>query len=126
MKEKIEFTIPLNPRTKKNNQRIIYNKKLNRQMVIQSDKYLQYEKEAKEHIPELHIDYKVNIKAVYYRETKHRVDLINLHGALHDILTKYGCIEDDNVNIVYSTDGSYVDYDKDNPRTEITITKIGD
>ena len=74
----------------------------------------------------MHIDYPINLKAVYYRKTKHRVDLINLHGALHDILIKCGCILDDNCNIIVSTDGSRVYYDKDNPRTEVTITKIGE
>ena len=121
-----QFIIPVNPKTKKNSQQIIYNRKKKRHMIIQNQSYLSYEQICSEYIPQLHIDYPVNIKAVYYRATKHRVDLTNLHEALHDILIKYGCIVDDNYKIVHSTDGSYVDFDKENPRTEITITRIGE
>ena len=56
--------------------------------------------------------------------TKHRVDITNLHSALHDILVHYQVIEDDNSNIVKATDGSRVLYDKENPRTEIYITRF--
>jgi Holliday junction resolvase RusA-like endonuclease len=56
--------------------------------------------------------------------THRRVDLCNLHAALHDILVKYQVIEDDNSKIVVSTDGSRVLYDKDHPRTEVVITEV--
>lgn len=72
------------------------------------------------------IDYPVNIKAVYYMPTNRRVDLCNLHEALCDILVKYGVIADDNFKIVHSMDGSRVYKDKNNPRTEILITKVED
>ena len=52
-------------------------------------------------------------------------DLTNLHEALHDILVKYHVIADDNCKIIVSTDGSRVLYDRENPRTEVTITKAG-
>lgn len=68
------------------------------------------------------IDFGVNVKAIYYMPTKQRVDLINLHAALHDCLVKKGVIIDDNCNIIKSTDGSRVSYDKENPRTEVTIS----
>lgn len=70
------------------------------------------------------IDYRVNIKAWYYMPTRRRVDITNLHEALHDILVKYGVIADDNCKIVFSTDGSRVLYDKNNPRTEVEITEV--
>lgn len=72
------------------------------------------------------IDYPVNVKAVFYMQTKRKVDLTNLHEALHDILVKYGVLEDDNFKIIQSTDGSRVSYDKWNPRTEVEITRAGD
>ena len=56
--------------------------------------------------------------------TKRRVDLGNLQASTCDILVKYKVIADDNCKIVASMDGSKVFYDKDNPRTEITITKL--
>ena len=71
------------------------------------------------------IDYPVNVKATYYMPTKCKVDIVNLHSALHDILVKCGVLKDDNCRIVVSTDGSRVRYDKENPRTEIEITSEG-
>ncbi|PID82024.1 MAG: hypothetical protein CSB16_03440 [Clostridiales bacterium] len=69
------------------------------------------------------IDYPVNVKSVYYRATRHKVDLNNLHSALHDCLVKAGVLEDDNYKIIASTDGSRVEIDKENPRVEIEICK---
>ena len=63
----------------------------------------------------------VNVRALFYMPTKRRVDLVNLLQALLDILVKYDVLEDDNCNIVASTDGSRVLYDKENPRTEVII-----
>jgi Holliday junction resolvase RusA-like endonuclease len=56
--------------------------------------------------------------------TKRRVDLTNLLEAIDDILVKYGVLEDDNYNIIDNHDGSRVYYDKENPRTEITINLL--
>ena len=119
----MKFIINLEPRTKKNSQQIIICK--GRPMIIPSKQYKQYEKDCKIFMPKVEtIDYPVNVKAVYYMKTKRRVDLTNLHEALHDILVKYRILEDDNSKIVFSTDGSKVLYDKENPRTEIEIKKI--
>lgn len=120
------FTIKLAPITKKNHQQIIFNKKLGRPMVIPSPQYTQYEKDCFWFMPKLSepINRMVNIKAVFYMPTHRRVDLVNLQEALLDVLVKYRVIEDDNSKIVYSMDGSYVDYDKENPRTEVEIWEI--
>ena len=120
----IEFTIPIKPCIKKNSQQIIFNRKLKRYMIIQGSQYLQYEKECEPYIPKLNIDYAVNVKTVFYMPSRRRVDLSNLLEAVHDVMTKYGCIVDDNCNIIYSIDGSCVKYDKENPRTEVEITKL--
>ena len=68
----IRLTIPLNPIPKKNNMQLITTGK--RPRLIPSARYLQYEKDCGYFIkrPDKPIDYKVNIKAVYYRGTKHR------------------------------------------------------
>lgn len=68
----------------------------------------------------------MNIQAIYYRKTKRTVDLTNLNGALHDILTINGVIEDDSYKYVAATDGSRVRFDKENPRTEVIITVYED
>lgn len=121
----MKFTIYLPPITKKNSQQIIYTN--GRPMIIQSKQYRQYEKDCGIFVPRREpIDYPVNVKALYYMATRRKVDLNNLHNALHDVLVKYQVVTDDNSRIIASTDGSRVRYDKGNPRTEIYITEAQD
>lgn len=124
MVKKLTMTIYGNPKTKKNNSRIITNHKTGRPMVIPSRAYKEYEFECGKQLvgKGLHIDYPVNLKAVYYRKDRRRVDLSNLHEALQDILVKYDVLSDDNFTVVVAHDGSRVEIDKENPRTEIEIT----
>ncbi len=119
----VRMTIPLPPVTKKNHQEIWRNGKTGKPFAVPSSQYREYEKAASLFLRPLNIDYPVNVKAVYYMPTRRRVDLINLHSALHDVLVKAGVVTDDNCKIIVSTDGSRVDYDKDNPRTEIEIRR---
>ena len=120
--ELCHFTIRLAPITKKNHSTIITNKTTGKLMVIPSKQYKEYEHESAWFMPHIKtIDRPVNIRAVFYMPTRRRVDLVNLLQALCDILVKYSVIEDDNFNIVAGFDGSRVDYDKENPRTEVWI-----
>ena len=94
-------------------------------MIVQSTDYLDYEKECGWFVRgqgEL-IDYPVNVKCVFYRDSHRRVDLTNLLAAVCDILVKYEVVQDDNCSIIVSHDGSRVLYDKEHPRTEITIER---
>ena len=116
-----------NPATKKNSMQIFKNRKTGQAFLTQSDRYKDYAKDCARQITskyKLKIDYPINLKCVYYRKTKHRVDLTNLLAATCDILTDCGVIADDNCKIVVSHDGSRVDFDKENPRVEIEIKKI--
>lgn len=93
--------------------------------MIPSKQYLQYEKDCRWFVTRGEsIAYPVNVKAVFYMPTRRRVDLVNLEQALLDILVKYNVLADDNSNIVRSMDGSYVDYDKEKPRTEVFIWQV--
>ena len=117
----LKFTIKVAPATKKNSMQVSFKN----HTVRQSKPYLQYEKDCLKVITgtyKLHIEKPVNIKALYFMPTHRRVDLTNLNSALHDVLVKAGVLLDDNCKIVVSTDGSRVLYDKENPRTEVTIT----
>lgn len=117
----IRFTIYENPVTKKNHGQIIRTK--NGPILIPSKPYIKYEAKCKKYMPDIKsITKPVNIKAVYYRSTKHNVDLTNLNSALHDVLVKYKVLQDDNRDIAAMTNGSKVLYDKHNPRTEVEIT----
>lgn len=120
-----EAIIPLNPRTKKNSQKIIKNKRTGSLMVVQNDRYLQYERDAGwflKKIPQP-ISEPVNVKCIFYRKDRTRCDLTNLLEAIDDILVNYGILADDNFNIIVGHDGSRVYVDKNRPRTEIEITK---
>lgn len=131
MAEVWRFNIPLAPVTKKNSSQIAYNKATGRPFVMPSKIYRQYERDC---MPWLTlrggmkffptINRAVNVKCIFYMKTHRRADLTNLLEAVDDILVKYGVLEDDNYNIVAGHDGSRVRYDKDRPRTEITITTL--
>lgn len=126
MTEPITLTIPLPPITKKNSQRIVRCGSYSR--IMPSKQYERYEKDAGHFLrriaPTEPINEPVEVTAVFYMPTRRRVDLTNLLEALDDVLVKYGLLEDDNCRIIASHDGSRVEYDKDNPRTEITIKKM--
>jgi Holliday junction resolvase RusA-like endonuclease len=118
----IEFTIPLPPISKKNSQQII--KLHNRPCIIQSKQYRQYEKDAAPFIPKLPapIKFPVNVEAVFYVSARRKCDLTNYLEAADDVMVKCGLLEDDNCMIICAHDGSRVVWDKDKPRTEISIT----
>ena len=118
------FTIPIEPKTKKNSQQIIMCK--GRPMIIPSKQYKEYEKQAMNYLlfNTTFIDYPVNVECHYYMPTKRKCDLTNLLEATDDVLVKAGILEDDNYTIIESHDGSRVHYDKENPRTEIFIKEI--
>lgn len=115
------FVIPGRPITKKNHSRIFKGKN-GRPFIVPSEQYKRYEADAGWFLKPLGIAARVNVKALYYMPTRHRVDLCNLIAATCDILVKYGVVTDDNSTVIASHDGSRVLYDKDNPRTEIEVT----
>lgn len=116
-----------NPATKKNSMQIFKNSRTGQPFLTQSKRYKDYARDCGRQITGKYkkkIDYPINLKCVYYRKTKHRVDLTNLLAATCDILSDFGVIEDDNCKIVVSHDGSRVKYDKECPRVEIEIEKM--
>lgn len=117
----MKFTIPIEPRTKKNSQQIIIAG--GRPMIIPSKHYKEFEEAALWYVEKIGIDYPVNVKAHFYMKTKRRVDLTNLLEALDDVLVKGGMLVDDNYKIIASHDGSRVFFDKDNPRIEVEIER---
>lgn len=119
-----KFTVPLPPITKKNSQRIVIRGK--KPCILPSEKYKEYENLALWYIPKRGepIDFPVNVKCVFYMPTKRLCDLTNHLEAIDDIMVKAGLLKDDNYKILASHDGSRVMVDKDNPRTEVVITRI--
>lgn len=126
----ISITIPLNPVTKKNSQRIIKCGQYSR--IMPSKQYMQYEKNAGHYLMNTKVKEGLRepikepceVTAIFYMQTRRRVDLTNLLEAVDDVLVKYGFLEDDNSKVIVSHDGSRVMYDKENPRTEVTIRRM--
>ena len=120
----MELVLYGRPITKKNSSRII-TKPYPR--LIPSKQFVSYEKDCLRQISgkyRQNISDKCNLKCIYYMPTRHRVDLVNLLEATCDILVKANVIEDDNCKIIATHDGSFVTYDKNNPRVEITLERI--
>ncbi len=95
-------------------------------MVLPSEAYVKYERDAGWFMPRLDepIERPVNVEALFYMDTARKVDLVNLQEALLDVLVRYRVLADDNSRIVVSMDGSRVLLDRSNPRTEVRITEV--
>ena len=92
-----------NPATKKNSMQIFKNSRTGQRYLSQSKRYKDYARDCGRQITgkyRLNVDYPINLKCVYYRKTKHRVDLTNLLAATRVL------------------------FDKDRPRVEIEIEKV--
>lgn len=125
----IEFTIPVQPITKKNSQQIIINPKTGRPFIIPSKQFRDFEKDCKPYMLQIKneirvIKYPVNVQCVFYVGKKFKYDLTNLLEAIDDVLVNYGILLDDNRDILASHDGSRVFYDPANPRIDITIEEM--
>ena len=129
MRSPLTFTLYSDPRTKKNSRQHMRveneNSGKSYTMPLPSKQFKQYEKDCLKQITgnyRRRITTPVNVKAVYFMQTRRKVDLVNLLEGTCDILRDAGVVEDDNRNIIASHDGSRVYWDKRNPRVEITIT----
>lgn len=123
----IKYIVKLPPVSKKNSQEILTNRKTGRPFIMPSSKYRQYEREAAWFLkprPPRPIECEVSVKCLFYMPNRRRVDLNNLLEAATDLLVSAGVLKDDHCGIVVSHDGSRVLYDKESPRTEITITRM--
>lgn len=121
------ITLTGTPRTKKNSQRIIRRGRFS--SILPSEAYMDYASECAvqllaQRAVNAGISYPVNVACVYYMPTRRKVDLVNLLEATCDILKDNYVVMDDNSDIIAGHDGSRVEYDKQNPRVKITITKI--
>lgn len=117
--------IPFAPASKKNSQRIVRNGGIPR--IIPSAAYKEYELAALPLVREQWtgepLSAPCNVAMMFYMPTRRRVDLVNLQEAALDVLVKAGVLADDCSAIVETMDGSGVRHDKEEPRTEITITE---
>ena len=100
-----------------------------RPFIMPSKQYEQYRRDCLRQIvgdAKQRIETRVNVKYLFYMETRRKVDLTNLEESLDDILVDAGVLADDNSRIVAGHDGSRVLYSKENPRVEIEIEEMED
>ena len=133
MKELV-YVIKGAPRTKKNHQKIAGSHekcpvchKPKKQWIVQSAFHDEYAELAGWQLrprPVKPIEFPINIKCLFYMDTNRIVDQLNLLACVDDLLVDNGIIKDDNSRIVKAHDGSRVLLDRENPRTEIIITRM--
>jgi hypothetical protein len=125
----MHITLHVKPRTKKNSQIPIPIGK--RIILLPSAAYKKYLAECRDELRSIlptmegcsfPLSGYYNCACVYYMDARRIVDLSNLNSALHDMLQDCGVIVNDDCMHIGSSDGSFVQYDKDNPRLEITLT----
>lgn len=131
MQELAHYTIPIDPKTKKNSHRIAgcgprcpVCGKYKKQFIRNGDKTTEYSFLSAKYLqpkPRKPIEGPVHLIYRLYTGTWHRKDDLNLYEALDDILVKEGILKDDDRKTIRSRDGSRILYDKDNPRAEIYI-----
>lgn len=118
-----KIVIPLPPVTKKNHPRLIRGP-YGAPKIIPSKQFAEYQEAAAWYChSDKPISEPVTVKCLFYMPTRRRVDLTNLLEAIDDVLVHTRVLEDDNSNIIVSHDGSRVLYDKENPRTEVYISR---
>ena len=130
----LKAVIPLPPRTKKNHQEIAGSgalcpvcKKPEKQWIKQSAAHDEYAEKAGWHLrpkPRSPIEFPINIRYLFFLDADRVVDDLNLAACADDLLVKYGIIKDDNRRIVKGHDGTRSFVDRENPRTEIYITRM--
>lgn len=118
--------IPLQCRSKKNSQQVLFNQRTKKPFISQSNLYKQFEAECGYYLMKYRLNIKrpINLKCTFYVKDKRKRDIVNLLNAIQDILVKYNVIADDNYNIVNSVDGSRIIYEKGREETIIEITEV--
>lgn len=120
-----KFVILGNPPIKKNSRDIVRNKKTGRMYPIKSSNLEGMEEDALYQLRQqifrgfTKYTHQIHVKFLFYRKTRHVVDLSNLYEFPQDVLQSAGIIEND--ALIESHDGSRKYYDPENPRTEIYI-----
>lgn len=122
----MKIEIPLLCRSKKNSQKIWYNPKIKRPMIVQSDLYKKFEKDCAYYMPKLDkpIDKPVNIKCTFIVPDRRKRDLTNLENAIADILVKYKVLKDDDYTILAGWNGSRIIYQKGVEKTIVEVEDI--
>lgn len=125
----MQITLPIELHSSKNGQQIIYNKRLERMMVIKKESARKQDGELKILLmtnkrtwEKMVTDKPFPLKVGFYvyRKTKRRFDWVNIVQGLQDAMVKNGWLPDDSA--IYLTP-VFLGWDVDgqNPRVELTV-----
>lgn len=122
----MKLTITGDCPSKKNNKRIVTNKKTGKPFIISSERHNSWEENALFELKQQFDGYKVTqypitLTAIFYNGSKRRKDLDNQISSVLDVLVKAEVLEDDNVNFIDSLQIQYGGVDKEAPRVEIFL-----
>lgn len=130
----LKYVIHGDPRTKKNHQQIAGSGprcskcgKFATQWIRQGAAHDEYADRAGWQLrprPAKPIDFPINVRCLFFLAVDRIVDDLNLLACVDDLLVENKIISDDNRRIVRGHDGTRSFVDRDNPRTEIYITRM--
>lgn len=123
----LHIVIPNQTPSKKNNKRIVYNKKTKRPFIISSEKAKDWEAEAKwillKYAKGGPLENRVELTATFYVKDLRRRDLDNMLTSCQDVLVESGILKDDSW-ISLKIANIDAELDRENPRAEIFLQEI--
>lgn len=122
----MKLVVTGNVKAKKNNKRVVYNKKSGKPFIMTDKKTSDYIKDAIDQLEKQFIgykitDYPITIAMTFYYPTKHRKDIDNSTTTILDCMKDAKIIIDDDVAHVNQLHSYFGGYDKENPRVEILL-----
>ncbi len=120
----MKIVIPVNPISKGDLPRSVIDEKTEEREMYESKKYKEYCIVAGRYMEPLNINFPVNVKMVFYLPYRRKVSLIGLQRTLEEVMVDCNLLKTNDCNVIASTDGSRVRFDRKYPRTEIEITRI--
>lgn len=122
----MKLVIHGNVKAKKNNKRVVYNKRTGKPFIMTDKDTGDYMKDAISQLKEQFegckiTGYPINVQMVFYYPTKHRKDIDNSMTTILDCMKTAGVIEDDDVTHVNELYSYFGGYDKEDPRVEILL-----
>ena len=111
--------------SKKNGKRIVRAK--GRVFVVSSERYLSWEKQAKESMKGMKmLEGPLKLTVDFYHKDRRKHDLDNELASICDLLTEGKVIKDDSCQVLRTVVGNFKGIDKDRPRAEIFLESIAE
>lgn len=122
----MKLVIHGNVKQKKNNKRVVYNKKTGKPFIMTDKTTSDYIKDAIKQLKDQFVGlkisgYPINVQMSFYYGTRHRKDIDNSATTILDCMKEAGVIEDDSVDYVNELYVCFSGYDKEDPRVEIFL-----